>query len=148
LQDYNSAFSNNKQSEFPQYPEGEEMGAGDPKILVVDDQEGVRQLIYEILDREGLQVITAANGYEALELLETIFPVLLLIDMKMPGISGLDVLKEIRNRGYSCLPIMMTAYGELEIIKEAAQLGVIHFINKPFDIDEFSQLIKKVLEEF
>lgn len=123
------------------------MKAGDTSILVVDDQEGVRQLIYEILDREGFHVMTAANGYEALELLETVSPVLLLVDMKMPGISGLDLLREVRNRGYSCLPIMMTAYGELEIIKEAAELGASHYINKPFDIDEFKQLIMKVLED-
>ena len=123
------------------------MGAGANTILVVDDQDGVRQLLYALLSSEGFQVATAGNGYEVLEYFEAFSPELLIIDMKMPGMSGLDVLKELKNREQHCVPIMMTAYGELEIIKEAMELGVNYFINKPFDIDRLRQFIKKVLKD-
>lgn len=123
------------------------MDAGAKTILVVDDQEGVRQLLFEILHTEGFYVATAADGQEALEMMVSLSPAILIIDMKMPGMSGLDVLKELQKKGSNCLSIMMTAYGELEIVKEALQLGVTHFINKPFDIDEFRQVIQKALQE-
>lgn len=113
-------------------------------ILVVDDQDGVRQLLQEILMNEGFEVATACNGYQALELINSEFPDILLIDMKMPGMSGLDVLKALQDREHKCLSIMMTAYGELEIIKEAKHLGASRFINKPFDIDELRRLIRQV----
>lgn len=115
-------------------------------ILVVDDQDGVRQLLQEILVNEGFEVSTACNGYQALELINSEFPEILLIDMKMPGLSGLDVLKALQDREHKCLSIMMTAYGELEIIKEAGNLGASKFITKPFDIDELRVLIKKAAE--
>jgi two-component system response regulator (stage 0 sporulation protein F) len=122
------------------------MDANGKSILVVDDQDGVCQLLQELLVSEGFQVSTACNGYKALELIEALSPAILIIDMKMPGMSGIDVLTALQNMKHNCVPIMMTAYGELEIIKEAAKLGVSHFITKPFDIDELRNLIKKVTE--
>lgn len=115
-------------------------------ILVVDDQDGVRQLLLEILRGEGFEVSSASNGYEALEELERGCPDLILVDIKMPRMNGLDLLREIKTRGYPCLPVMMTAYGELEIANEAMELGVRHFINKPFDIDDFRRAIREVLK--
>lgn len=115
-------------------------------ILVVDDQDGVRQLLMEILRGEGFEVSSVSNGYEALEALEKKCPDLILVDIKMPRMNGLDLLREIKNKGYPCLPVMMTAYGELEIANEAMELGVRHFINKPFDIDDFRKAIREVLK--
>ena len=116
-------------------------------VLVVDDQEGVRQLLMEVLRSEGFNVTSASNGYEAMDALEEVSPDLILVDMKMPGMNGLDVLREIKSREISCLPIMMTAYGELEIANEAMGLGVKNFINKPFDIDDLRKVVRDVLEE-
>ena len=116
-------------------------------VLVVDDQEGVRQLLMEVLRSEGFNVTSASNGYEAMDALEDVSPDLILVDMKMPGMNGLDVLREIKSREISCLPIMMTAYGELEIANEAMGLGEKYFINKPFDIDDLRKVVKDVLEE-
>lgn len=115
-------------------------------VLIVDDQDGVRQLLQELLVNEGFQVSTACNGYQALEVINADFPDILLIDMKMPGMSGLDVLKALQDRDCRCFSIMMTAYGELDIIKEAKKLGVSLCITKPFDIDELRQIIKRVAE--
>lgn len=118
------------------------MEAYTKSILVVDDQEGVCQLLQELLASEGFSVNTASNGYEALEQIEKAHPGILIIDMKMPGMSGIDVLIALQDMEHDCLIIMMTAYGELEIVREAAKLGVSHFITKPFDIDELRGLIK------
>jgi len=112
-------------------------------ILVVDDQDGVRQLLYEVLQSEGYTVRLASNGCQALKIIEEFNPQVILIDMKMPGMSGLDVLKELDRIKYQGIYVMMTAYGELEIVNEASQLGVKHFINKPFDIDELREIIEK-----
>ena len=101
----------------------------------------------EVLRSEGFNVTSASNGYEAMDALEDVSPDLILVDMKMPGMNGLDVLREIKSREISCLPIMMTAYGELEIANEAMGLGVKYFINKPFDIDDLRKVVKDVLEE-
>lgn len=122
------------------------MGIAEKSILVVDDQDGVCQLLQELLTDEGFQVTTACNGYQALEIMETLSPAILIIDMKMPGMSGIDVLKVVQEKKLKCRPIMMTAYGEL-IIKEAGKLGVEYFINKPFDIDELRTLIRGVAQE-
>jgi len=122
------------------------MEACTKSILVVDDQDGVCQLLQELLASEGFKVTTACNGFEALEMIKTLRPDILLIDMKMPGMSGIDVLTTLQDMEHNCLPIMMTAYGELEIIKEAERLGVSHFITKPFDIDELRQLMRRVIE--
>ena len=113
-------------------------------ILVVDDQEGIRQLLFEILTAEGFVVRLAANGIEALNSVEQCEPDIIIIDMKMPGISGLEVVKELKGKGYKGYFILMTAYGELEIVNEAVKLGVEHQINKPFDIDDLLQLIRSI----
>ena len=118
------------------------MKADVKSILVVDDQEGVCQLLQELLVSEGFCVDTARNGYEALDKFRKAPPGILIIDMKMPGMSGIEVLTALQDIEHDCLLIMMTAYGELEIIKEAGALGVSHFITKPFDIDELRRLIR------
>lgn len=118
----------------------------DIKILVVDDQEGIRQLLYEVLQSEGYVVEVAESGSDALKAVEEFNPDILIIDMKMPGMSGLDVLKLLDERNCDVKPIIMTAYGELEIINEASQLGVKHYINKPFDIEDLLEIIKEVSE--
>ncbi|NLO90214.1 MAG: response regulator [Clostridia bacterium] len=113
-------------------------------MLVVDDQEGIRQLLFEILTAEGFVVQLAANGIEALNSIEQYEPDIIIVDMKMPGISGLEVIKELKGKGYKGCIILMTAYGELEIVNEAEKLGVKYQINKPFDIDDLLQLIRSI----
>jgi len=114
-------------------------------ILVVDDQDGIRQLLYEVLQGEGFGVRLAANGKEALSAVEKYNPDVILIDMKMPGMSGIDVLRELKkNEDYEGKYVLMTAYGELEIVNEASKLGVKYQINKPFDIEELLELIYRV----
>lgn len=114
-------------------------------ILVVDDQIGVRRLLVETFRDQGFSVDLAANGYEALEKLKEKAPDLILLDMKMPGMNGLEVLRQIKQLYPEQAVIMMTAYGELEIVNEAVNLGVKECITKPFDINQLRELARRII---
>ncbi|WP_240415465.1 response regulator [Paenibacillus periandrae] len=111
------------------------------KLLIVDDQNGIRILLTEVFSTEGYQTYQASNGKLALEIVRTASPDLVLLDMKIPGMDGLDILKHIKSIDASIKVIMMTAYGELDMIKEATDLGAIMHFTKPFDIDELRQAV-------
>ena len=106
------------------------------KVLVVDDQNGIRVLFMEVFSNEGYDTYQASNGKLALEIVRNVSPDLILLDMKIPGMDGLDILKHVKEIDVSIKVIMMTAYGELDMIKEATDLGAIMHFTKPFDIDE------------
>lgn len=106
------------------------------KVLIVDDQNGIRILLMEVFSSEGYTTFQAANGKTALEIVEKHTPDLVLLDMKIPGMDGLEILKHIKEMNSSIKVIMMTAYGELDMIKEATELGALMHFTKPFDIDE------------
>ena len=117
----------------------------DRSILVVDDQMGVRRLLFEAFKEDGYDVRLAASGFEAISQVNSDPPRLILMDMKMPGMNGLEALREIKRLNPEVSVIMMTAYGELEIVAEAMKLGVKEYITKPFDINELRDLVSKVL---
>lgn len=123
------------------------MEAGDFCLLVVDDQAGVRRLLYETFLEDGYRVEQAAGGAEALQKAAACVPDLVLLDIKMPGMSGLEVLRELRKISPDLTVVMMTAYGELNIVNEAKSMGVVHYIVKPFDLNEVRYLIKGLLKE-
>lgn len=116
-------------------------------ILIVDDQVGIRRLLFEALADEGYLVKMAGGGAEALKILSSTLPSLVLLDMKMPGMTGLETLNEIRKHYGHLMVVMMTAYGEVEIMDQTKGLGVKHFLNKPFDLDEVRVLVKGLLSE-
>lgn len=123
------------------------MTLADCCLLVVDDQAGVRRLLSEALCDEGYKVETASSGPEAIKMISAVNPYLILLDIKMPVMNGLETLEEIR-KIYPDVPVvMMTAYGELDIVFEAKKRGVKHYINKPFDLNEVRYLIKGLLLE-
>lgn len=111
-------------------------------ILVIDDQPGIRRLLTEVLQDEGYQVITAANGYEGIQLAQNNNPNVILMDMKMPGMDGIEALKELKRQGQGDQVIMMTAYGELDMVNEAKEAGMRDYITKPFDIMSLCQIIQ------
>lgn len=119
----------------------------DYSILIVDDQLGVRKLLFEALKEEFREVLTASGGIEAMEIVQKVSPDLVVMDMKMPRMNGLEVLKNLRDMGFDNPVIMMTAYGELEIVSEAAKMGVSRHITKPFDLQDLRKLIKNTLIE-
>ena len=115
------------------------------KILIVDDQNGIRVLLMEVFNNEGYRTFQASNGKLALQIVREESPDLVLLDMKIPGMDGLDILKHIKEMNISIKVIMMTAYGELDMIKEATELGAIMHFTKPFDIDELRMAVKRQL---
>lgn len=117
-------------------------------LLVVDDQKGVRRLLYEVFCQEGYRVELAANGREAVEKVQKNNPLVVLLDVRMPGLDGLEILKKIRRRcKYSIEVVLMTAHEEMDIIREAKKMGVNHYIFKPFDIKEIRYLVRTLLVE-
>jgi two-component system, response regulator, stage 0 sporulation protein F len=115
------------------------------KVLIVDDQNGIRVLLVEVFSSEGYQTSQASNGKLALEIVRKDPPDLVLLDMKIPGMDGLDILKHIKQIDPSIKVIMMTAYGELDMIKEATDLGALMHFTKPFDIDDLRNAVNKQL---
>ncbi|MCK9418186.1 MAG: response regulator [Nitrospirae bacterium] len=117
------------------------------KILVVDDEEGARDLFNTILTDEGYDVSLANGGEEALSLFKSRPFNLVITDIKMPVMDGLQLLQEIRKMGSKTDVIMVTAYGEVESYLKAMSLGAAEYINKPIRIKELKQIVHKVLTE-
>lgn len=115
------------------------------KVLVVDDQYGIRALLQEVLSRDGYQVYLAASGGEALSIVADEHPDLVLLDMKIPGMDGIEILTNIRKTEPFLKVAMMTAYGELDLIKEAGALSALGHFVKPFDIDEVRRFVRSVI---
>ncbi|GAB7387869.1 sporulation initiation phosphotransferase Spo0F [Bacillaceae bacterium] len=115
------------------------------KVLVVDDQYGIRVLLHEVFGKEGYETYQAANGKQALEIVQKENPDLVILDMKIPGMDGLEILKKIKKVNADIKVIMMTAYGELDMIKEATELGALTHFTKPFDIDELREVVNRQL---
>ena len=115
-------------------------------ILIVDDQPGIRLLLEELFRRENYSVRLAKNGVETYKKIEEEQPDCVLLDMKMAGINGTDVLKKIKKEWPAVPVIMMTAYGELEKIEEVLALGAEKYFTKPFDIYEVRDTVNAVIE--
>lgn len=113
------------------------------KILIVDDQFGIRILLNEVFQKEGYQTFQAANGIQALEIVTKNDPDLVLLDMKIPGMDGIEILKRMKVIDPDIRVIIMTAYGELDMIQEAKDLGAITHFAKPFDIDDIRAAVRK-----
>jgi DNA-binding NtrC family response regulator len=117
------------------------------KILVVDDEEGARELFNTILTDEGYEVTLAINGEDGILQFKNALFDLVVTDIKMPGMDGLQLLQEIRKTGSKADVIMVTAYGEVESYLKAMSLGAAEYINKPIRIKELKRIVHKVLTE-
>ncbi|MDN5343996.1 MAG: two-component system, response regulator, stage 0 sporulation protein [Clostridia bacterium] len=110
--------------------------------MVIDDQPGVRRLICEALKQGGYNLCVATEGKEALAKLTSEVPDLVILDMKMPGMSGMEFLKEMRKLSYSLPVIVITAYNDLDLVEQASKYGASHFLQKPFDIQQLYRLVR------
>jgi DNA-binding response OmpR family regulator len=118
------------------------------KVLVVDDDPSIRRLLNATLELEGYTVAMAADGEEALAELPTSRPDVVVLDVMMPKLNGLDVLDRIRrNPETATLPvILLTARSSKEDVWEGWQRGVDYYMTKPFDVEELLRFIEFVLE--
>ncbi len=117
----------------------------DATILVVDDEKNTREALSKILSEDGYDVIAAADGYQALDAVARDLPDLILADLKMPGMDGLELLSRIRLKDYDTPFVMMTAFGTVETAVEALKKGAEDYLTKPINIDELEIQIRRIL---
>ncbi len=116
-------------------------------VLVVDDEPGMREFLEIMLTKEGYEVSIARNGEEAIEKIGKESFDLAIVDIQMPGINGIEVLRNTREKNYNTTIIMITAFASHESAIEAMKLGAYDYITKPFKIDEIKLVIKKSLDK-
>jgi two-component system nitrogen regulation response regulator NtrX len=116
-----------------------------PSVLIVDDEPSILQSLSGLLSDEGFEVTTAANGYEALKIIDTESPDLVLLDIWMPGIDGIETLKEIKKGNPTIQVIIITGHGTIETAVNATKLGAYDLIEKPLSIDKVIVAINNAL---
>ena len=116
-----------------------------PTILIVDDEPSILQSLGGLLSDEGFEVVTASNGYEALKIIDSESPDLVLLDIWMPGLDGIDTLQEIREKHPFIQVIIITGHGTIETAVKATKLGAYDLIEKPLSIDKVIVAINNAL---
>jgi len=116
------------------------------KILVIDDDASLRRVLEYNLQEAGYAVAAAASGEEGLALFDEVSPALVITDMKMPGMDGLQVLKAVKERSHETPVIMITAFGTVDIAVETMKAGAYDYITKPFNRDELRLTVAKALQ--
>ncbi len=117
------------------------------RILVVDDEPGIRQALGQLLEYEGFEVRTASGGTEGIGLYETFRPHLVFLDVKMAGIDGLEVLKRLRQLDGNALVVMISGHATIQTAVEATQLGAYDILEKPLDTDRVLVLLRNAFEQ-
>ncbi len=123
------------------------MGNAIPTILVIDDEEVIRDSCSQILAKEGLCAVTAEDGMTGLEKVRKVKPDLAIVDLKMPGLDGFELLDEIREIDPELIAIVITGYPNIESAVEAMKLGAYDFLPKPFAPDELRIIVRRGLEK-
>lgn len=111
-------------------------------ILVIDDEKGICDFFQKVLTKEGYRVLTALNGQRGLAITERERPDMVLLDLKMRGLDGIEVLRQIKKIDKNIVVIMLTAYGTMESARMAMRLGAFDYLTKPFDLEYVKAVIK------
>jgi len=117
------------------------------RVLVVDDEEEIRKILTQILEKEGIKVITAPDGDQAMQKICFDTPDVVLLDVRMPGLNGMEVLKKIKEIDDDMPVVFITAYGDIHQAVEAIKEGACDYMSKPFDHNEVVRITRRVLEE-
>ena len=116
------------------------------KALIADDDAEVRLTATDVLTEQGFDVLGAADGDEALAIFTTSSPEIVIVDLKMPGCGGLEVLRRVKTRAPEVPVIMITGYGEVKTAVEAMRLGAYDFLAKPFLLEDFVATVQRAIE--
>jgi two-component system nitrogen regulation response regulator NtrX len=116
-----------------------------PTILIVDDETSILQSLSGILSDEGYETLTASNGYEALKIIEEESPDLVLLDIWMPGMDGIETLREIKRTNPFLQVVIISGHGTIETAVKATKLGAYHFVEKPLSIEKVVVTINNAL---
>src|SRR3990172_9426084 len=117
------------------------------KILVVDDTVTNQEILKRVFESEGFQVVQAYDGVAALDMVEKERPALVMLDIMMPKMDGIDVLKKVKSIDPNLLVVMMTAHGSEQIAAEATKRGGEDYLTKPFPPTEVTALADKLIKE-
>ncbi|MEM3370040.1 MAG: sigma-54 dependent transcriptional regulator [Candidatus Micrarchaeia archaeon] len=117
------------------------------KILVVEDEKSMRAILQMFFENEGFNVSTASDGIEALSMIEEDIFDVIVTDIKMPKLDGMELLKKVKEISPATMVIMITAFGTKESAIEAMKIGAYDYINKPFNMDELRIIVKRALEK-
>ena len=115
-------------------------------ILIVEDGRSQREMLRDFLISEGHRVMEAENGETAIKSVLNSHFDLILLDYKMPGMNGLEVLKEVKRINHEIDVVIITAYGTIETAVEAIKVGAIDYITKPIELDELLILVDRIAE--
>ena len=118
-----------------------------PLLLVVDDEVDVLSLIRRVAEAEGFDVITCTDGRKALEIAGERRPDLVMVDLRMPDVAGLDVVRALRQAGAKAMIVLMTGYGSIDSAVEAVKLGAADYLTKPFDMARLKDMFAGVREQ-
>ncbi len=118
-----------------------------PKLLIIDDEKPTLSMFRLFLDALGYEVLIAENGLEGIEVFKKESPPIVLTDIKMPGIDGLEVLKQIKKIAPNTEVIVITGHGDVELEKEAMDLNASGFIHKPIDRQALEDALNKANEK-
>lgn len=113
-------------------------------VLIVDDTKNIRTLLTTCLEINGYNTLTAKNGEEALEFFKAKTIDLVFLDIKMPELSGTEVLRRIRNMGITIPVVIMTAFATVKNAVECTKLGAVAYLQKPFTADKVSSLLTEL----
>src|SRR6476620_11108674 len=116
------------------------------RILVVDDEVNARTALAELLRDEGYEVEMAADAFKALGKYDSFAPHIVLTDLKMPGMDGIELVKKLRSHEEPCDVIVMTAFGAVETAVQAMRAGASDYLTKPLNFDELLIVLAKVME--
>jgi excisionase family DNA binding protein len=134
-----------KQSSLDRWAEAQQTVGGRKEVLVVDDEEPVRDFVRRVLQREDYEVRTAADGAEALRLMNDKAPDCVMLDLRMPGMGGPEALKKIRE-GWGDVPVViLTGYPEIALMHRALQYAPITLLAKPVTRDQIVEAVENLL---
>ena len=117
-----------------------------PKLLIIDDEEGIANEVKDYFEEENFSVFTADNGKDGTALIESEKPDLVLLDLKLPDVSGLEILGMLRGAFPECKVIVNTGYVDQSLMDQAGELGYEAFLSKPFNLIKLKDEIERVLK--
>ncbi|HET7219203.1 MAG TPA: sigma-54 dependent transcriptional regulator [Vicinamibacterales bacterium] len=123
------------------------MTAQKPLLVIVDDEQGILDVVSRFAERAGFDVAVCARGREAIALIQERRPDLVMVDLRMPEVGGLDILRAIRDVDAHCQAVLMTGYASVDTAVEAVKLGASDYLTKPLDFGRLDQLLAGVREE-
>ena len=116
-------------------------------ICIVDDEPGILKTLSELLEDEGYQVTSAKNGADALDVIRQDPPDLVFLDIWMPDLDGLEVLKRVRHQFPNMMVIVMSGHGSIETAVQATKLGAYDYLEKPLDSEKITILVRNALHQ-